>query len=153
MTIAARILAICEVSSEWTSDHPEDDAEACERELLDGLKKNSCGEERLNRPVIEFEDGLEWSRTGDGTMILRTRKESKTGESWIPRIHVDIDSNGVVRRIYGNVLKKHHKYLIPLLLKDFVKGVRLSGSDFSLDDLDDSARDGVRKRKPELFDK
>lgn len=109
---------------------------------------------RLGKPVINFEDGLEWvdvSSSDNMLLTLRVRDEkTKEGESWLPKIWVSIE-DGVIRRIWGNVLKMHQKYLIPLFLKNFVTRIELGNdSSFSMNDLDTEVLKELRRVKPEL---
>jgi hypothetical protein len=93
----------------------------------------------------------------EGDRILSFR--SKVGETkQKPHLTFILDKNGYLGEMKGRgndkPSEKYHPYIIDLLQKDFVKGIKGGGylpqNNFSLSDLDDEQRKALIEQKPQL---
>jgi len=92
---------------------------------------------------------------GDRILSFRTKVD---GGKQRPHLTFILDKNGYLGEMKGRgndkPSEKYHPYIIDLLKKDFVKGIKGGGympeNNFDLSDLDDQTREELVEQKPEL---
>jgi len=94
-------------------------------------------------------------KAGDRLLSFRTKID---GGRQRPHLTFILDKNGFLGEMKGRgndkPSEKYHPYIIDLLQKDFVKGIKGGGympeNNFDIDDLDDSTREQMIDAKPAL---
>ncbi len=95
-------------------------------------------------------------KEGDRILSFRTKV---SGEKQRPHLTFILDKNGYLGEMKGRAnekpSEKYHPYIIDLLQKDFVKGIKGGGylpeSNFSITDLDQEQMNALISKKPSLM--
>lgn len=87
-------------------------------------------EHRLGKTVLQFSDELAWvyrEQDGQGSkagyVSLVVPEKEKQGEKLVSRLKIWLDTDHKITNVEGRLKKKYHKYLIQLLIHDFITGL------------------------------
>lgn len=157
------------------------DFETSEEEWKENQHRNVDPDDEAD-VVIDFKDGFRWynlnkaycpnesramghcgnsprSHTSDRILSLRKDVDMGGGEiQHSPVLTFILTDSGELTEMKGRnndkPVERYHKYIVPLLRHDIVKGIRGGGylpeHNFSLDDLDPDVKDELLDEKPEL---